>query len=167
MYKFKEDENLLATFHKPMGELFMTEQMSSKRGLKEFGEDGAKAVINELKQLEFLDAIKPVHARHVTREQKMAVLRYLMYLKQKRCGRVKARGCADRRKQRIYKTKEETSSPTVSIEALFLTSVIDAQEGRDVATVNIPGAFLHSDIDELISPKAGRPDGRYACESQP
>jgi hypothetical protein len=73
-----------------------------------------------------------------------------MYLKQKRCGRVKARGCADGRKQRIYKTKAETSSPTVSLKALFLTSVIDAKEGRDIATVDIPGAFLHSDIDELI-----------------
>ena len=95
MYKFKDDENLLATFHEPMGELFMTEQMSLKRGLKEFGEDGAKVVIKELKQLDYLDAIKPVHARHVTREQKKAALRYLMYLKQKRCGQIKARGCAD------------------------------------------------------------------------
>jgi hypothetical protein len=143
------DKDLLATFHEPMGELFMTEQMSLKRGLKEFGEDGANAVIEELKQLDYRDAIKPVHARHFTREQQRAALRYLMYLKQKRCGRIKARGCSDGRKQRIYKTKEETSSPTVSLEALLLTSIIDAQEERDVATVDIP-AFLHSNIDELV-----------------
>ena len=50
----------------------------------------------------------------------------------------------------MYKTKEETSSPTVSPEALFLTSVINAQERRKVITIDIPGAFMHSDIDELI-----------------
>jgi hypothetical protein len=47
MYKFKDDENLLATFQEPMGELSMTEQMSLKQGLTEFGEDGAKAVTDK------------------------------------------------------------------------------------------------------------------------
>jgi hypothetical protein len=51
-----------------------------------------------------------------------------MYLKEKRCGQIKTRGCADGRKQPLYKSKEETSSPTVSSEALFLTSTINAQE---------------------------------------
>jgi hypothetical protein len=73
-----------------------------------------------------------------------------MYLKQKRCGRIKARGCADGRKQRLYKTKHETSSPTVSCEAVFLTSIIDAQENRTVVTMDIPGAFLHAYMDETV-----------------
>jgi hypothetical protein len=73
-----------------------------------------------------------------------------MFLKEKRCGKIKARGCADGRKQQLYKSKEETSSPTVSSEALFLTSAINAQERRQVMTIDIPGAFMHADIDELI-----------------
>jgi hypothetical protein len=43
-------------------------------------------------------------------------------------------------------TKEETSSPTVATEALILTCVIDAIERRNVATCNIPGAFMQSDM---------------------
>jgi hypothetical protein len=43
-------------------------------------------------------------------------------------------------------SKEETSSPTVATEALILTCVIDAMEGRDVATCDIPGAFMQSDM---------------------
>ena len=43
-------------------------------------------------------------------------------------------------------TKQETSSPTVATEALILTCVIDAIEGRDVATCDIPGAFMQSDM---------------------
>jgi hypothetical protein len=66
-------------------------------------------------------------------------------------------GCADGRKQRLYKTEEETSSPTVSTKALFLTSLIDAEEERKVVTVDIPGAFMQSDIDELVHMRLSGP----------
>jgi hypothetical protein len=70
-----------------------------------------------------------------------------MFLKEKRCGTIKGRGCADRgRKQRDYMSKQETSYTTVATDALLLTCVIDAIEGRDVATCDIPGAFMQSDI---------------------
>jgi hypothetical protein len=36
-------------------------------------------------------------------------------------------------------------------EAFFLTSVINVQERRKVITIDIPGAFMHLDIDELIT----------------
>jgi hypothetical protein len=56
------------------------------------------------------------------------------------------------RKQRLHKTKQETSSPILwlTTEALFITSTIDAEERRKVVTVDIPGAFMHSDMDELV-----------------
>jgi Reverse transcriptase (RNA-dependent DNA polymerase) len=73
-----------------------------------------------------------------------------MFLKEKRCGRIKGQGCADRRKQQLYKTKEETSSPTVSVEALFLSCIIDAQQQRDVGMCDIPGAFMQADIDKEL-----------------
>ena len=91
-----------------------------------------------------------VRSSDLTRTQKHAALQYLMFLKQKRCGKVKGRGCADGRKQRVYKTKEDTSSPTISVEALFLTCLIDAMEDRSVATCDVPGAFMQVDIDEQI-----------------
>jgi hypothetical protein len=43
-------------------------------------------------------------------------------------------------------SKEETSSPTVATEALLLTCVIDAVEKCNVATCDIPGAFMQSDM---------------------
>ena len=95
----------------------------------------------------------------LTREEKRSALKYLMFLKQKRCGRVKGRGCADGRKQRIYKTKEETSSPTISIESLFLTCIVDALEKRHVITCDIPGAFMQAEMDEVVHVKL---DGELA-----
>ena len=86
----------------------------------------------------------------LTTAQKKAALKYLMFLKQKRCGKIKGRGCADGRKQRLYKNKEDTTSPTITTEALFLTCLTDAIENRHVVTCDVPGAFMHSDIDELV-----------------
>lgn len=76
-----------------------------------------------------------------------------MFLKQKRCGRIKGHGCADGRKQRLWKNKEDTSSPTVRTESVFLTAIVDATERRQVLTCDIPGAFMQADIDELIHVK--------------
>ncbi len=45
-------------------------------------------------------------------------------------------------KQRDYITKEDVSSPTVSAEAVMLTCVIYAVEGRDVAVIDVPNAFV-------------------------
>ena len=76
-----------------------------------------------------------------------------MFLKQKRNETIKGRGCADGRKQRQYTTKEEASSPTVAIESVMLSCVLDALEERDVATVDIPGAFMQADMDDLVHMK--------------
>ena len=42
--------------------------------------------------------------------------------------------------------KEDTSSPTVAAESLFISATLDAHDRWDVATVDIPGAFLQADM---------------------
>jgi uncharacterized protein YeaC (DUF1315 family) len=119
--------------------------------LKYFGKSGADAVVAKMRQLVYQNVIKPVSGKELTRKQKRRALNYCMcFLKQKRCRRIKPRRCADGRKQHLYKSKEETSSPKVTTEAVFLTSVIEAQERHKIMTVDIPGAFMHVNIDELI-----------------
>ena len=128
-------------------------QCTLKKGLKEFGDDGRTPLGKEIEQLRARRASKPVDGDNLTREQKRAFLRHLMFLTKKRCGRIKARGCADGRKQRETTSKEEASAPTASIEAVMTSAVIDALEGRDMATVNMPGAFMQADIDEIVHVK--------------
>ena len=70
-----------------------------------------------------------------------------MFLKRKRSGKIKARGCADGRPQRAYIPQEDARAPIVSTEAVFMTAVIDAMENRTVAVVDIPGAFMQADMD--------------------
>lgn len=130
-----------------VGRDMSTDQMSMKKGLKLFKEDGERAVSSELQQLHDMNAIEPVKWDTLSRQEKSKVLNYLMYLKRKRCGRIKARGCADGRKQRLYMNKEDASSPTVLLESVKITCAVDAHEGRDVATVDIPGAFLQTSME--------------------
>ena len=73
-----------------------------------------------------------------------------MFLKQKRTGQIKGWGCADRRKQQLYTPKDDASSSMVATESVLLSCVIDAKERRDVATVDIPGAFMQGDQDETV-----------------
>ena len=110
------------------------------------------AIMKEMRQLHDRKVMFPVHPSRMTREDKKAALNYLMFLKEKRSGEVKGRGCADGRKQRLYKTKEETTSPTVSSEGFFLSAVQDAEEERDVAFVDVPGAFMQAKMpkDEIV-----------------
>jgi len=62
-------------------------------------------------------------------EEGKKVLRYLMFLKKKRDGSIKARGCADGRLQCEYPNKVYTSSPTVALQAMLLTCATDVKEG--------------------------------------
>ena len=128
-------------------------QFNLKRGLKEFGNEGIVALGKEMAQLHDRKVGKPIDGSKLTREEKQKTLRYLMFLTRKRCGRVKARGCADGRKQRSTTKKEDASAYTVAIESVMISAVIDAMEGRDVATVDIPGAFMQAKMDEKVHVK--------------
>ena len=123
--------------------------MSLKAGLRTFGKDGVRAVEKEMRQLHDRGVMMPVHRKNLTPDQRKEALSYLMFLKRKRCGNVKGRWCADGRKQRAYIAREESTAPTVRSEAVFLTAVIDALENREVAVLDVPGAFMQADIERV------------------
>jgi hypothetical protein len=118
------------------------------KGLKIFGKAGIEAVRSEMVQLHDRKVMKPVHSRELTPEERREALAYLMFLKRKRCGKVKGRGCADGRKQCRYTDQADAASLTVATEAVFLMAIIDALENRDVAVVDIPGAFMQVNLDD-------------------
>jgi hypothetical protein len=118
------------------GETTMLTQLSMKAGLRAFGDRGADAVKREMKQLHDMGALRPVE--NLTHDEKTSALKYLMYLKEKSDGVIKGRGCADGRKQRETTSKHDATSTTVSLESVFMTSLIEAKEKRDVAVADIP-----------------------------
>ncbi len=126
-------------------------QYGLRKGLKVFKERGIDALKQEVEQLIDLEVFKPVEKANLSKSELEQTLRYHVFLQEKRCGRVKARGVADGRKQRATIKKEDAASPTVAIESVMLSCVIDAVERRDVKTADIPGAFLQSKQDTLVN----------------
>lgn len=73
----------------------------------------------------------------LTSTERRESLQFLIFLKQKRNGKIRGRGCADGRKHLDYVTKEEDSSPTIATDAMFFIITIAAKEGRYIANVDI------------------------------
>jgi len=92
----------------------------------------------------------PKRKGELSEDNRKKTLGYLMFMKEKCDGTIKAWGCTDGRPQRNYTQKEEASSPTVSLEAIMLSCGIDVKEGRYLAVTEIPGAFLHADMKGTV-----------------
>jgi hypothetical protein len=96
------------------------------------------------------ETFTPQHSNDLSDSQKQNALESLMCLKEKRDGTIKGRACADGRKQRETAVQGAATPPTVALESVLITATIDAYEERDVAIVNVPGAFLSADMDEEV-----------------
>jgi hypothetical protein len=144
--EFKKDNNDTATIQKFITGFIMT-QMTAKAGIKKHGQVAIDALMKEFQQLNDKSVFKGLDASKLSQKDKRQALKAINLIKEKRCGKIKGRTVANGRPQRELFTKEETTSPTVSIEALMLSIMIDAKERRDVAVADVEGAYLHADMD--------------------
>jgi len=100
-----------------------------------------------MKQLHDLECFKPINVKDVSKSENRKAIESLLFLVEKRDGRIKARHCANRKLQRQWMDWEDVSSPTDSTESTLITSIIDAKEGRDVGTCDIPNAFVQTKMN--------------------
>jgi hypothetical protein len=94
-----------------------------------------------------------MHWKSLTAKQCNKVLESHIFVKKKRNGILKARQVAGDNKQQGYIMKEDAYSPTVSLDAVLLMCVVDANKNRDVPIADIPNAFIQT-IDEDKKDKA-------------
>jgi hypothetical protein len=119
---------------------------SLKQGLKKFGRKGEEAAFGEMKQLHDRATFEPIDISKLTKKELSMAMESLIFLVEKRDGRIKARACANGSTQRKYLSKEDGTSPTVMTESVLMTATIDAGEGRDVMTNDVPNAFPQTDV---------------------
>ena len=92
--------------------------------------------------------VRPINANTLTLLEKKKAMPAVNLIKEKHDGVLKGRTCADGSKQRKYlKSDESVASPTAALESLIVTLLIDAYEGRDVGTYDVPGAFLQASLE--------------------
>lgn len=115
-----------------------------KKALSMYGDEAEESMRKEMRQLHEKGVFSPVHYNELSNKQKVKLLRTLMFLKRKRNNVLKSRFVADGSTQLRFLSSVDPSSPTVSTEALFISSAIDGLEKRVVATVDIEGAYLHA-----------------------
>jgi hypothetical protein len=122
-------------------------QLSLNAVLKEWREEAFTAAQSEMKQLHFRNTFKPKHWWELSQVQWQTVLESHMFLKQKRDRKIKGRTVAGGNKQRDYNSKEDASSSMVATESVLLSCIIDAEEERDVAVVDILNASVQTRVE--------------------
>jgi hypothetical protein len=122
-----------------------------KPGLQKFGERGAKAAVSELTQLHIImDTWTVMDLEQLIKEYKARALSTLLFIKEKRCRKIKGRACINGAPQRAYIPKEDAASPTVSTEPVYITSAIATSERRHVRYYNVPSTFVNMDVDKNV-----------------
>ena len=142
-------------------------QVSVSEGIKRHGEKAIMAVLKEYEQLNDKDLFKACDGNKLTYYEKKSALNLITMVKEKRDGKIKGRACADGRKLRRYITEEEVSSPTIQLESLMITLLVDAHERRDVATADVAGAYLFADINDNVLIKINGTSTDIMCEVSP
>ncbi len=104
--------------------------------------------MTELTQLHVMDTWSVRDPSQLSKEDRARALSLLLFLKEKRCGKIKGRVCLNGAPQRSYILKEKAASPTISTKSVFITSAIAASEGRHVRCYNVPSAFVNTNVDE-------------------
>jgi len=86
----------ITSYPKVHAQVILT-QMNIKEGLLTFGEKGNEAILKELRQLHQKNALLPIMKEDLSHMERKRALRYLMFLKEKHDGTIKAQGCAEGR----------------------------------------------------------------------
>ena len=153
---------------------FVFAQMTAKQGIKKYGREAELKLLAEFKQLVEYKTFHGRRAEELTPEQKKKAANMINLIEEKlNRGHtpenpvIKGRSCYNGSIQRGLYTKEDTASPTVSVDAFFLTGMIDAKEGRDTAITDIKGAYLNAKMkDEVLMKITGR-EAELFCEIDP
>jgi hypothetical protein len=126
----------------------MFTQMMAIKSMILFGEKAVAYMFKEYNQLNDMMVFGRIDPDELTAQHKRDALRAVNLINEKGCGRVKGRTCADGSKQRACIRQEEATSPTVSMEALTASLVVDAHEKRAVVILDVPGAYLNADMPD-------------------
>ena len=65
----------------------------------------------------------------------------LIFLVQKRSGKIKTRKVGNGSTQRAHIYRDDKASPTAANDAIITTSVIEAKQGRNVMINDVPNDF--------------------------
>ena len=124
--------------------------MTVTEGINKLGDKAVDSITLEMNQMLDRKVWKGININSLNPEQRQSIIPCKMFLKEKTL----ADGSFDKLKSRIVAgghmqdrdIYDNGSSPTVSTTSVFIIAALAAKEGRSVATIDFPGAFLNSDM---------------------
>ena len=125
------------------------QQYIVQRGLKKFGQRGTDAATKEMDQLHRRNCFTPIDVATMTIKEKQKTVDALMFLGEKRDKSVKGRMVYNGKPTREWLSREDSTSPTAALESIMLTAIVDAKEGRDVMSCDIPNAFIQTKLPNI------------------
>ena len=140
------------------------EQVSIKEGMKRHGQKAIYAILAKFTEQNSKGVLKPIHVCQLTGEMKMEPLNLITLVQEKRNDKGKGQSCDDGYKQRRFINKDGVSSPTVQLESLMLSLLVDAYEKRDVATSDVMYAYLMTIMDYFVPVKLNAKSIQIMCK---
>jgi Reverse transcriptase (RNA-dependent DNA polymerase) len=124
--------------------------MTVTEGINKLGDKAVDSSTLEMNQMLDRKIWRGVNIDFLNPEQRRSIIPCKMFLKEKTL----ADGSFDSLKSRIVAgghmqdryIYDNGSSPTVSTSSVFIIAALAAKEGRSLATIDFPGAFLNSDM---------------------
>ena len=86
-----------------------------KKGINIYGKRAVLAMLNEYKKLHNIYVFGTQDTNIMSHQEKYRSLRDVNLIKEKRCGKIKERTCADRSCQRTYIPREEATFTTIPL----------------------------------------------------
>jgi hypothetical protein len=125
------------------------QQYLLNKGLNIFGQKGWDASKKEMDQLHRQWCFTPILIAAMTQIERRKAQQALLFLGEKWDGTIKERMVYNGKPTREWLSREDSASPTAALQSIMLTAVIDAHEGCDVMTCDIPNAFIQALMPEV------------------
>jgi len=127
--------------------------LTHEEAVSRLGKAASVSIVKEVKQLLERKSWHPIMLEDLTQDERKKVIPSKLFVKVKHkpsgaFDKVKSRLVAGGHRQDKSLYKDKTCSPTVSTCSVFLIATIAHKEGRAVATVDVPGAYLNAKIPE-------------------
>ena len=101
---------------------------------------------SEMRQLHIRENFEPRHRHELLAKERSKVLESHMLLKLKIDGKIKGQAVTGGNKERDFIPKEYSSLLTVATKAVLLSCIIDLEDERYVAVINIPNVFIQTRV---------------------
>ena len=128
--------------------------ITAKKAIGTYGKQAVSVMLEELKQMLDKGVWEPVAASTLTFEQRKAIIRSSIFLKEK----FTSAGVFDKLKARLVaggnmqdrSLYDDVSSPTVTTTSVMIVAALAAKERRHVITADIGGAYLNAEMKNSV-----------------